>query len=139
MSEHGQNTYTIGSDTLPQWPAFSQPTGPQTSLPPDAPPERFFSEIFSVEVCDLLVAETNRYAQHKIRTSPPSRRGILSNWHDTCRQEMMSFIGLILTMGIIQLSDINDYWSTHETLNLSFFRYVEHTHMCTVHIYSNIT
>ena len=107
---------------------------PQTSLPPDAPPERFFSEIFLVEVCDLLVAETNRYAQHKIRTSPPSRRGILSNWHDTRRQEMMSFIGLILTMGIIQLSDIKDYWSTHETLNLSFFRYVEHTHMCTVRI-----
>ena len=46
----------------------------------------------------------------------------------------MSFIGLILTMGIIQLSDIKDYWSTHETLNLSFFRYVEYTHMCTVRI-----
>ena len=113
-----------GEDTAPQWPPFCQPTGPQTSLLADASPEAFFLEVFSVEVVDLLVTETNRYVQHKIHTTPPSRRGILSNWHDTCREEMMAFLGLILNMGIIQLSDIKDYWSTHKTLNLSFFQYV---------------
>ena len=73
-------------------------------------------------VWDLLVEETNRYAHHRIHTTPPPRRGILSTWRDTCREEMMAFIGLILTMGIVQLPDIKDYWSTHQTLNLSFFR-----------------
>ena len=48
-----------------------------------------------------------------------------TGWHDTCREKMMSF-GLILTMGIVQLSDnhMKDYWSRHETLNLSFVQIV---------------
>ena len=117
--------YIAANDSTPQWPAFSQPTGPQTSLPATASPELFFSEIISTDIWDLLVTETNNYARHKIQTTPPSRRGILSTWRDTCREEMMAFIGLILTMGIIQLPDIKDYWSTHQTLNLSFFRYVK--------------
>ena len=36
----------------------------------------------------------------------------------------MAFMGLILVMGIVQLSDIKEYWSVHGTLNLSFFRYI---------------
>lgn len=94
-----------------------------TSLPATASPEQFFSEIFTLDVWDLLVRETNRYARHKISTTPPTSRGILSTWHDTCREEMMAFIGLILNMGIIQLPDIKEYWSTNHTLNFSFFRY----------------
>ena len=35
----------------------------------------------------------------------------------------MAFVGLILMMGILQLPDIKEYWSVHETLNFSFFRY----------------
>ena len=38
--------------------------------------------------------------------------------------EMKAFIGLILQLGLVQLSDIKDYWSTHCTLNLPFFRSV---------------
>ena len=67
--------------------------------------------------------ETNNYARHRISTNPPSDRGILSTWQDTSREEMMAFIGLILNMGTIQLPDLKDYWSTNQTLNLSFFRY----------------
>ena len=36
--------------------------------------------------------------------------------------EIKAFIGLIIQMGLVQLSDIKDYWSTHTTLNLPFFR-----------------
>ena len=112
------------TNNAPQWPPFTQPTGPQTTFPADATPESFFHELFTSEVWDLLLDETNRYAQHRIRTTPPSRRGVLANWYDTCREETMAFVGLILMMGILQLPDIKDYWSTHEVLNLSFFRYI---------------
>ena len=54
--------------------------------------------------------------------TPPSRRGVLSTLYDTCREEMIAFVGLILTIGTIQVPDIKDYWATHQTLNLSFFR-----------------
>ena len=38
--------------------------------------------------------------------------------------EIRAFIGLIIQMGLAQLSDIKDYWSTHVTLNFPFFRSV---------------
>ena len=91
--------HAIGTDTEPQWPPFCQLTGPQASLHSDTTAGQFFSEMFTPAVWDLLVDETNRYAHFRLR-NPPS--GILHNWHDTCREEMMSF-GLILTMGTVQL------------------------------------
>ena len=38
--------------------------------------------------------------------------------------EMKAFVGVILNMGLVQLADIKDYWSTHLTPNLPFFRSV---------------
>ena len=37
---------------------------------------------------------------------------------------MKGFIAVILNMGIIQLGDLKDYWSTEDTNNLPFFRSV---------------
>ena len=37
---------------------------------------------------------------------------------------MKAFIGVILNMGLIQLSQLKDYWMTYETINLQFFRRV---------------
>ena len=37
---------------------------------------------------------------------------------------MKAFVGLIINMGMMKLSDIKGYWSTHATLNLPFFRSV---------------
>ena len=37
---------------------------------------------------------------------------------------MKAFVGIIINMGLTKLSDIKDYWSTHITLNLPFFRSV---------------
>ena len=114
--------HTVGNDTEPQWQPFRKLMGPQTTPSSDAQPEQLFSEIFSLDVWDLLVRETNRYAHHKIYTTLPSHHAILSKWRTTCRDDMMGFIGLVLTMGILQLSDIKDYWDTQEILNLSLYR-----------------
>ena len=37
---------------------------------------------------------------------------------------MKGFIAVILNMGIIQLNDLKDYWSTDDSTNLPFFRSV---------------
>ena len=39
-----------------------------------------------------------------------------------CRDKV--FIGVILNMGLVQLSLLKDYWLTHETLNLQIFHIV---------------
>ena len=36
----------------------------------------------------------------------------------------MGFLAVILNMGIIQLANLKDYWSTNHTTNLPFFRSV---------------
>ena len=39
-------------------------------------------------------------------------------------KEEMKFIAVILNMGIIQLNDLKDYWSTDDSTNLPFFHLV---------------
>lgn len=43
-------------------------------------------------------------------------------WKPVTVTEMKAFIAIILNMGIIQMSDLKDYWSTGVTTNLPFFR-----------------
>ena len=47
---------------------------------------------------------------------------LYSNWKDVTTDEMKAFIALILNMGIIQLPNLKDYWSTSENTNIPFFR-----------------
>ena len=35
-----------------------------------------------------------------------------------------AFVGVIINMGMLKLIDIKEYWSTHTTTNLPFFRRV---------------
>ncbi len=39
-------------------------------------------------------------------------------------EEMNGFVAVILNMGIIQLTNLKDYWSTSDTTDLPFFRSV---------------
>ena len=67
---------------------------------------------------------TNSYARTRLSTVTLPRRSLFQNWRDITQIEMRAFIGMIINMGLTQLSDIKDYWSTHTTLNLPFFRSV---------------
>ena len=53
-----------------------------------------------------------------------TKDGLYCNWRPVMREEMKGFIAVILNMGIIQLSDLKDYWSTDDSTNLPFFRLV---------------
>ena len=67
---------------------------------------------------------TNSYARTHLSTVTLPRRSLFQNWRDITLIKMRAFIGMIINMGLTQLSDIKDYWSTHATLNLPFFRSV---------------
>ena len=67
---------------------------------------------------------TNSYARTHLSTVTLPHRSLFQNWRDITLIEMRAFIGMIINMGLTQLSDIKDYWSTHATLNLPFFRSV---------------
>ena len=61
-----------------------------------------------------IATETNRYAEQYFENN--QNRGTFSRfrkWQNTCASEIKCYIALILVMGIISQSDINEYWSTN--------------------------
>lgn len=77
-----------------------------------------------MSVWQYVLTNTNNYARARLGSMPPRRRSLFRTWKDVTLQEIKAFIGVIIQMGLVQLSDIKDYWSTHITLSLPFFRSV---------------
>ena len=107
-----QNTYT---DSLPRPPTsfpFTAVPGLNIALPRSASPLDFFQLFMTVNVWQYIIQTTNNYARLRLSSMPPSRRSVFRNWKDITLVEMKAFIGLVIQMGLAQLSDIKDYWST---------------------------
>jgi hypothetical protein len=63
---------------------------------------------------------TNRYMRHKIAELQLSLWYIWNRWSDVSVPEVKLFLGLIINMGLIPLSDIKDYWSTEGKAQIKF-------------------
>lgn len=79
----------------------------------DTTPIDMFEKMFDVEFIDSLCDETNRYARQKLdsiknKTTPTSR---LHRWTPTDRQEMISFLALMLLQGLYPLPSEESYFS----------------------------
>lgn len=83
-------------------------------------PEDFFSLFFDDDLLDYIVDNTNRYAQ-KISSMRLTKYALYRNWKPVTREEIKGFVACILNMGIIQLGDLKEYWSTDDVSNLPFF------------------
>ena len=87
-------------------PCTKQP-GPQVPLPSD--PLGLFSLFFDDTLVDLIVEETNKYAELTLR-------GTDKEW-STDSQEIRAYMGFMILMGINKLPEIRDYWSTNKYLH----------------------
>ena len=121
------NIFTIISttDALPRPPTslpFMAVPSLNTGLPRNATPLHYFQLFMTVSVWQYILNTTNAYARARLASVLPRRRSVFRNWRDIIMVEMKAFIRLIIQMGLVQLSDIKEYWSTHVTLNLPFFR-----------------
>ena len=78
-------------------------------------PLDFFSLFFTEEVWQLLVDQTNLYAEQK--------RGLeeRSVWYPVTRDEMKAWVSLHLNMGLVTKPNLSSYWSTDPALNSPFF------------------
>ena len=65
-------------------------------------PVVFFDQLFTDELWDLLITETNRYA----------RQANVNNWVDTTREEIRCFIGFLFGTSINKISQLDDIWSS---------------------------
>lgn len=76
----------------------------------DSSPIDFYHLFFDEEVLDLLVIETNRYAQQKLRRSRISPYSHLRKWHEVDRTEIRIFLRIVLWMGLVKMPSLRDYW-----------------------------
>ncbi|XP_025423083.1 piggyBac transposable element-derived protein 4-like [Sipha flava] len=83
-------------------------------------PMDYFFMLFDEHFIKLLVDETNNYAETEfLRVGAPRSR--ISDWKPTDKDEMLTFIALIIHTGTIKLNRLNDYWKTHHLFNFSCF------------------
>ena len=76
----------------------------------DVAPIEVFLQFFDDSVIELMVIETNRYAQQYVQSHQLRRTSRMARWTDTTKEEMKTFLGLILLTGLIQYPTIEDYW-----------------------------
>ena len=64
------------------------------------------------EIIDLMVRETNRYAQQYMESHAISRRSMFQRWKPTTDTEMFKFFGIIIEMGLVRMPKLKYYWSS---------------------------
>ena len=64
------------------------------------------------EIIDLMVRETNRYAEQYFQTDEVTSRSEFRQWKPTTNQEMLKFLGIIIQMGLVQMPKLSHYWSS---------------------------
>ena len=87
-------------------------------------PEDCLSRLFGDAMWQYLVDHTNEYVAPKVAAAQSTRNALYYNWRPVTVEEMKAFVAVILNMGIIQLNNLKDYWSTSDTTDLPFFRSV---------------
>ena len=74
------------------------------------------------EIIDLMVHETNRYAEQYLQTHEITSRSKFRQWKATTDQEMLKFLGIIIHMGLVQMSKLSHYWSSSQLYGSQIIR-----------------
>ena len=90
-------------------------------LPPNPTPYDYLKLYVSDAVVDLMVRETNRYAEQHIQRNAIALHSAVRNWTPVDRDEMWSFLGLITLMGLVYKPRIHMYWSNDEIYRTPLF------------------
>lgn len=87
----------------------------------DRTPIDFFRTLLTDEFLQLVVDETNNYALEVYLAPSTKEKSRIVNWRDVTVNELLVFLGLLLHMGNIKLSRLQDYWKQDPLYNISIF------------------
>jgi len=80
-------------------------------------PIAIFRNFFTKEILNLIIDQTNIYGNEKKQSSTQRK---ISKWKDVSREEIESFLGLVMLMGINDLPNIKLYWSKDMVFHNAF-------------------
>ncbi|XP_014361145.2 piggyBac transposable element-derived protein 4 [Papilio machaon] len=90
-------------------------------VPPPTDPYEAFRLLIDDELLDLIVRETNANALRVGSAENVKRKSRIKNWKELTKEELLTFLGLLLHTGTIRLNRISDYWKRHYLFNISCF------------------
>jgi hypothetical protein len=95
-----------------------------TSAPEDhmVNPIDCYRHFITDEIIDLMVRETNRYAEQYLEVHEISRRSKYRQWKPTTHEEVLKFFGIIIEMELVQMPQLNHYWSSSQLYGLEIIR-----------------
>lgn len=93
---------------------FTQNVGPTTTLPSTATALEFFKLLFSMNIVNKIVLETNKYAKQQFEASGKD----FALYKPVTTEEIMVFLGIVIAMGIHRLPSVRDYWSNDWVLGV---------------------
>jgi hypothetical protein len=94
---------------------------------PENPTELdYFRLYLTDDITDLIVTETNRYADQYLQDNIDNLKPHSSarSWKPTDSEEIITFLGLLLLMGIVYKPRLPMYWSTDEIYHTNIFSQV---------------
>lgn len=97
---------------------------------PEKTPYKLFKLLITDEIIDEIVFQTNLYAEQNFQK-------INKAYQPTDKEEIKTFIGINLLMGIKKLPSYRDYWSTKPSLHDSYISRLSTVHRFGWHL-SNI-
>lgn len=81
--------------------------GPTMRMLPNKSALDFFHIIFTQDIYDLIVTQTNLFASQQ-RMEPRNQK---QSWSDLTVDEFKTWLGLYLAMGIVKKPSLRNYWS----------------------------
>ena len=110
-------------ENIPVIPEFTADAGMNVNVPPEPTPYDFVKLFFTPELWQLLVTETNRYAEQYLAQfgADLTRHSRLKKWVPVTVPEMKVFLSLYLLMGIVVKPELDMYWSTAALLSTPIF------------------
>lgn len=102
-------------DITPPQPRFrpNRVPGPQLNRTANYTPLELFQLFFSTAVIDTLVKNTNAYGTKK-------HQGHRESWRTVTKEDMYSYLSLVLYMGIVPLKTLKDFWKGSKLFSLPF-------------------
>lgn len=84
-------------------------------------PIQYFKLFFTNELVNEIIKETNNYAENVLKNKEISSNSIWQTWRVVEEDEFWAFIGVIVNMGTIPLTNMQEYWSVKDNSRIPFF------------------
>jgi hypothetical protein len=102
---------------------FTGTEGLRVRIPDDPEPIDFFNLYFTDEIFQYIADETNRYAEQFIAANKDNLKdnSRVRDWKKTDKNEMKTFFGLVMLMGIVHKPRMHMYWAKDELIRTPIF------------------